>query len=344
MCFMVFMKKSNWFPVLLWLLFALVQGFFFYNFYYLKGTLLNTIISIFFQMASFYINSWWLYKKFSHHENTQRYVLAAVVLIIILGTLNTFCDSLVSLSQPHRFKIKTFDFPWLMTFIRHSLWVSLMFFISSFNITQKAIREEIERNRVITEEKLNTELSLLKAQINPHFLFNALNNIFSLSYMKSERAPDAILKLSGMLRYVLDDCQQELVPLYSEIKYIEDYVDFQRLRMPMARDIDFTFAVDNPEQLISPMLFIPFLENSFKYSRVDEEDKAFVRGQMKVTKKQLVFILENSIPKSGKIRAGSEMGIKNVKKRLNIVYPAKHHLVVENYNDKFVVNLEIQLS
>jgi LytS/YehU family sensor histidine kinase len=199
------------------------------------------------------------------------------------------------------------------------------------------------RNKQVNEEKLQTELQLLKAQINPHFLFNALNNIYSLTYMKSEKAPDSVLKLSEMLRYVLEDCSQEMVPLRQEIMYIKNFLDFYRMKNPGKRTIEFVHEIDNAEIHIAPMLFIPFIENSFKYSRIEEDKNGFVRIQLQVSQGKLTFDIRNSVFVGRPILPGSGRGIANVRQRLEIIYPEKHVLTLVDGGEYHVV-LTINLA
>ena len=183
----------------------------------------------------------------------------------------------------------------------------------------------------------------MKAQINPHFIFNALNNIYSLTYTKSENAPDSILKLSQMLRYVLEECSYDRVSLNSEIEYIENFIGFQRMKSPNEQDIIFKNNSVDANKLIAPMLFIPFIENSFKYSKIEDTEGAFVYIRLDSDQQNVSFEIRNSIPDSVHIRPGAGMGIENVKQRLNIIYPGNHTLEIREENHEYCVNLGITL-
>lgn len=194
------------------------------------------------------------------------------------------------------------------------------------------------------EEKLQTELQLLKAQINPHFLFNALNNVYSLTYMKSDKAPDSVLKLSDMLRYVIEDCSHEKVVLRNEISYMENLIDFYKMKSPGKRKVDFTRKVDNMDVHIAPMLFIPFIENSFKYSRIEEDKAGFISIFLQEASGKLHFTIRNSIFQERTILNGSGKGIDNVKQRLDIIYPQKYELKTGEKDNTYMVDLEIDLT
>ena len=201
----------------------------------------------------------------------------------------------------------------------------------------------IENERLLNKEKLETELKLLKAQINPHFIFNSLNNIYSLTYMKSNNAPEAVLKLSEMLRYVFYDCSKERVFLSSEIKYIDNFIAFQQMKSDHKQNITLKsdLGVNNIE--IAPMLFIPFIENAFKYSRIEETKDAYVRIGIEKINKKLLFVIENSFEEGNKPMQGSGTGIKNVQHRLSIIYPEKHTLTISGKDNKFCVELIIDI-
>ena len=197
---------------------------------------------------------------------------------------------------------------------------------------------------MVHEEKLKTELQLLKAQIDPHFLFNALNNIYSLTYMKSEKAPESILKLSEMLRYVLEDCTMEKVPIRNEIDYMQNLIGFYKMKSPGKRKITFTEEIEDHNLPIAPMLFMPFIENSFKYSRIEEDKNGFIDIELREASGILHFITRNSIFLNRTIQKGSGKGIANVKHRLNIIYPDKHKLETIERDNVFLVELEINLK
>ncbi len=229
-------------------------------------------------------------------------------------------------------------------YIKNFFW---MFFLISLSITylfQLKLIEKEEHSKKIIEDKLNTELKLLKAQINPHFLFNALNNIYSLTYKKSDKAPESVLELSKMLRYVIEDGDNEFVFLKSEIDYIESYIAFQRMKLPNEINVNFEYGNLDINKKISPLMFIPFIENSFKYSRIDEHENAFISIKFASSDKgNIEFTIENSIPLTAKAKSGAGTGIKNVKQRLNLTYPEKHELTITEQDDTYSVNLKIEI-
>lgn len=184
--------------------------------------------------------------------------------------------------------------------------------------------ERLEQEReasALKNENLETELKFLKSQINPHFLFNALHNIYTLSYIKSDLAPEMVLKLSDMLRYILYDCTAEKVPLGKEVGYLKNYVELQQLKAEEA-DIKLMIASDLPQELpMAPMLMVPFVENSFKHGKIEDIQNGWVRLELRWEAPYVCFNVENSVPdrEFTKDKVGG-IGIANVKRRLELLY------------------------
>lgn len=195
--------------------------------------------------------------------------------------------------------------------------------------------------RMIQSEKLKAEVSYLKAQMNPHFLFNTLNSLYALTIQKSDAAPDAVLKLSNLMRYVVTESSSDLVPLEKEINYIKDYIAMQKLRIVDHSRIIFTVNGETNGKQIAPLMLIPFIENAFKYGVNAEEDWLIIIG---IDIREKDFILEvrnNKVNISIPPDEASETGIDNTRKRLEYVYPAQHELTVNDLEHSFDVRLKI---
>ncbi|MFL5747810.1 MAG: sensor histidine kinase [Niastella sp.] len=203
------------------------------------------------------------------------------------------------------------------------------------------------RQTQLQANQLSTEIKFLKSQINPHFLFNTLNNLFSMAQAKeNDELADGILKLSGMMRYMLYDSNEERVPLGKEITYLEECITLNKLRYA---DEEVTVTFDHPGQTadvrIAPMLFIPFVENAFKHG-VAIGQKATIHIAIVVSGQKLIFDCVNtdySFIKKMEMEI-SGIGLENVKRRLELAYPGKHQLSIKHESGKFMVNLEIDLS
>lgn len=201
--------------------------------------------------------------------------------------------------------------------------------------------EEIIINK---NEALQTELKLLKSQINPHFLFNALNNIYALSAIDAGRTQKSISYLSDMLRYVLYECEQEIVPLYKEIDYIENYIKLFSLKSSKTYPISTTFSIEDQNVPIVPMLLIPFLENALKHSNIEKIEGTFINLKITSFTDGIDFELENSKPEHVVVKDDvGGIGIENAKKRLAILYPDRHELMINETSKAFKVNLKLRL-
>lgn len=205
-------------------------------------------------------------------------------------------------------------------------------------LRQQQLQQEQEAS-VLKSENLETELKFLKSQINPHFLFNALNNIYTLTYIKDKEAPGMILRLSDMLRYILYDCTSEDVSIAKEIDYLKNYIELQQLK---ADDIDIKVTIDEfgSGVTIAPMLLVPFVENSFKHSKIEDTKEGWITVELIRQAQQICFRVCNSKPSKEftKDKVGG-IGLQNVKRRLELLYPQRHHLQIEEEEDSFRVTL-----
>ncbi|MEG0949336.1 MAG: histidine kinase [Bacteroidales bacterium] len=226
----------------------------------------------------------------------------------------------------------------------------VILFLGTFTVTTisyllSQTKEATRKNDMLKNEKLDMELRYLKAQINPHFLFNALNNIYSLVYTNDENAAESILKLSEMLRYVTDECQTDKISISKEVKYIENYIDFQLMRMEGVPDIEFRKEIRNPEFKLPPMIFQPLIENCFKHSRLESNQKGYIRISIVQTDKELTFITENSQSACvfNKQQERGGIGIGNVQKRLALAYGKNFTFHIENNSHFYKTELKIKL-
>ncbi len=210
-----------------------------------------------------------------------------------------------------------------------------------FEIAAFARRREKEM-ALLRSEKLESELKFLKSQVNPHFLFNALNNIYTLSVLKSDAAPENLLKLSAMLRYVLYDCKEATVPLGKEIEYLRHFIALNMLKDSRGLNVKANLDESRPQLRIAPMLFIPFVENAFKHSKVEDLANGWIDIRLQTEDAAVVLEVKNSLPKSGftKNETGG-IGLENVRRQLELLYPGRHELRIEKGESAFEVYLKI---
>jgi two-component system LytT family sensor kinase len=192
-------------------------------------------------------------------------------------------------------------------------------------------------------DKASAELSFLKAQINPHFLFNTLNNIYTLVVIKDENAADSIMKLSNIMRYVTDDSNEAFVPLQDEIDFIKDYIELQRLRLGEQTYINLDISGDIEDKNIAPLILMTFIENVFKYG-ISKHNKSVIVIKINGSKMGISFFCQNRIfpEKEENRRAG--IGLKNTRQRLAYLYPGKHTLNIDDENQLYTVELTLRTS
>ena len=196
-----------------------------------------------------------------------------------------------------------------------------------------------ERQKIsLQKEKIAAERSMLQAQVSPHFLFNSLNNIYSMVYHQSEHSLTAIQKLSGMMRYMTTESSRELVPLSSEITYLEDYIQLQRYRNKHTF-VNFSIAGNREDKYIAPLLLIAFVENVFKHGIVAEPGHP-VNIQLSIGENSLQFGVRNTINHDAKDPV-SGIGLNNIRNRLLLQYPGQHLLNIKTEGEQFMVNLEL---
>ncbi|WP_184545568.1 sensor histidine kinase [Mucilaginibacter sp. FT3.2] len=190
-------------------------------------------------------------------------------------------------------------------------------------------------------EKAHAELSFLKAQINPHFLFNTLNNIYALSVTDSEHTSESIMKLSNIMRYVTDEVAEDFVLLQSEIDCINDYIDLQKLRLGKKTTLNFNFSGDINHQKVPPLVLMTFIENVFKYG-VSKHEPSVISINVSVTADKILFTCENTIFDNRPTSSRKGIGIANTKQRLQHIYPGRHQLKISSVDNIFRVELEIE--
>ncbi|HEY9007443.1 sensor histidine kinase [Ohtaekwangia sp.] len=220
----------------------------------------------------------------------------------------------------------------------------IVIFVGMLRFAQEWFEFESKKKEV-ENERLQAELNFLKAQINPHFLFNTLNNLYYLAYSQSPNTTEVIAKLSQMMRYMIYDTNYQQVLLSKEIEYMQNYISLERLRLNNQIPIDFTIQGNVQDARISPFIFITFLENAFKHGITNNSTDAWVKASIAMEGKTCIYRVENSkytAPKNGHSKSG--IGLQNVQRRLDLSYPGRHTLKVENTPDHYSVELKLILS
>ncbi|MEO5592427.1 MAG: histidine kinase [Chitinophagaceae bacterium] len=300
-------------------------------------------------MAVFYFNINFLIPFLLEKRNHRIIYIGAILVLVVAGTaLNSISNKLFGINtvmatralaaiQPNR---KTFGFPF-ETFIP-----TVILLLIGFGTTISFIRKwqtEVLLRQKYEQEKVSTELQFLKAQINPHFFFNTLNNIYSYTLTDGDIARTAITNLSKMMRYVLYDSQNGQVFLGQELNFLNDYIELMKLRLTGKTLVKYEFPAQVKEIILSPMLFLPLVENAFKHGTSNVE-----HGFITVTLQQLENEIELSVRNTifGKQRQNVEtsngIGLANTQRRLDLLYPGKHVLITGiNANNEYEATLKL---
>ena len=213
----------------------------------------------------------------------------------------------------------------------------------------KLIREKIKRQIIRAETKAEnskSELQLLQSQLSPHFLFNTLNNLYGLSLHEQEKLPPLLLKLSELLRYSVYEAKELYVPIREEIDYLKNYIEFEKLRIGNRLDLKMELEeISDSKVKIAPMMLIVFVENAFKHSKDTQDERVFVDIGLKRWGNSILFRVKNSFQTQEKEENGvGGLGLKNVKKRLDLLYANAHELQIAKTENNFEVNLRLHVK
>lgn len=341
----LFLERFRWiFHVFFWGLVLLFYTLFFGHQtgnYSQSFLLVSLLLAITIGTSYFFI--YFLIPRYFEKQRYTRFILFSFFTVIVSLYLETMAAFLVLFwyifgaeKAPDRTSIDVYFLFVAMYFIIF-LVITIKLLIS-WNKRQRDIQE-------ISRQKLEVELKMLRSQIQPHFLFNSLNSIYALSMKKSDDTPDMIIKLSGILDYLLYECDAENVLLEKEIEVIKNYIELQQVRFGDKLKMNFDAQGDTSNLKIAPMLFLPLVENSFKHSVDRKKENAWVDISLEIAANMLTFIITNSNPgpdEPGKGHGG--IGLSNLQKRLKLLYPGRHNIEVINDKDKFEVTLQIKLN
>lgn len=294
-------------------------------------------------VVAFYANYSFLIKRFLFTKQTWQYILSNFLLFTSLAFVTHFLmEQIPPPENHHRGPRPEFSIFWffMIDYIKY-------IFVAGLSVALKmtarwylveAERKELERSRG------EAELQNLKSQLNPHFLFNTLNNIYSLIAISQERAQEAVHELSRLLRYMLYDSSQPLISVEKDINFVRNYIELMRIRLPEHVDLTTDIALQNTDMQIAPLLFISLIENAFKHG-VSNNKPSFIHLRITGDNKRINCIIENSyFPKNEQDKSGSGIGMVNLRKRLDLLYPNTHLLICEHADDVFRSELTIVLS
>ena len=306
----------------------------------LVDNLLTQIVNVLFYGLIVYVNIYYLFPKFMNTGKISTYLLllfASVLMITPIKTMTFYgvkaVDTSVSIFMNNNIQ---------------NFFLSI-FFMACASSIYKIINDWAQQRREkvdLQRQTLKSELNFLRSQINPHFLFNTLNSLYALTLKKSDKAPEIVLRLSEMMRYMLYECNERYVTLEKEINYVKNYLELEKIRHKGKCDIEFEMIGEVGSQKIAPLIFIPFIENSFKHGLNSQIVDGYVDIIMNIKDDSINMNIKNSKsqtkPKApSKISGG--VGLVNVKRRLNLLYSEEYQLSIKDTPNEYAVNIDINL-
>ncbi|WP_366186589.1 sensor histidine kinase [Flavobacterium ovatum] len=295
-------------------------------------------------ISLFYVNFYYLVPRFLLQKKLWEYlmILFAIIVLFLMIRLAFFPHEIHLEDHP----IENFTPKRRPHFFMKFLPILFYLFITAGSTVIKTLSEYYtnQQNKLIAEStRTATELNYLRKQTNPHFLFNALNSIYSLAYQKSDKVPDAIVTLSEMMRYMLYETDNQTVFLEKEINYIKNYIELQKLRLNNIENIYINIHGNTKDKQIEPLLLIAFVENAFKYG-TNYKGVAYVKIKITIEDDNLDFWIENKIQEFNKDPDNSGIGMNNIESRLNLLYPNSHQLTILEQNKNYSVHLKLNLD
>lgn len=326
---------------------AVYFSFFFYQITYarrgqeivMSRALLDASTHVLIMAGIAYLNYFYFLPRFLKHKNAWRYLLEFIGPLILTVIFHIYVKRLIYGDDRGSFLYSD------KFIIQHSSSVIfIVIFIGMLRFAEDWFQLEA-RKKEIENEKLTAELRFLKAQINPHFLFNTLNNLYYLAFTQSPNTTVVIDKLSQMMRYMIYDSNHPKVPLNKEIEYMENYISLEKLRLDNQVPICLEVKGNTSSVMIEPFLFITFLENAFKHGVSAGAESSWVKACIAVEAHRCTYTVENSrLPQKEQHEGKSGIGLQNLRRRLELSYPNRHTLQVEESPEKYHVQLTLELA
>ena len=293
------------------------------------------------QAGLFYFNADWLMPRFFQQKKYVVYFssIAAIILIFTYSMEWSMYSDVQQDTNPSEYEEAIPFFSFQSLFVNST--PVLMALAGSFIYKLISLNRERERREHLLIEAENR---FLKSQLNPHFLFNSLNNIYAMAQMKEENTSEAIFQLSEILRYILYDCNKGSVLLEKEIQYLESFIQLSMLKEEVPLNVNCNFENINSKLKIAPLILIPFVENSFKHSNIEDAQNGWIKIEGRTKNNIFYFQIQNSVPKTPqpKDQQGG-IGLENIRRRLELIYPENHEFKIQKKEQFFAVQLKIAL-
>jgi len=335
-------EQKKWFRTLLHLVYWIL-AWFFLNLLFGYGEILNRL-SMYFSFVILLITAgatyWIIGFLVPRYLFKARYGLFLIYLLFtIIVSLDLELITVMFFLIYEKFQVLIYNTRDIYSMLAGTYFI--VFLSAGIKLTEYWFNEQ-QRKQAALKEKVETELKMLKSQIHPHFLFNTLNNIYALALQKSDQAPEAIIKLSELLDYLIYHGENEFVPLKKEIALIEHYIELEKLRYGDRLQSSFEKTGDPDKVKIAPVLLLPFVENAFKHGISQSRDKVWLKILLEISNRSINFHIENSKPgSSSKISIPGGIGLENLKRRLAILYENRYTLEIFDKEDIYTVKLNL---
>lgn len=339
--------------LLVWLAYLAVTVWLFGLFRDASVAIWRSLILITLQAALFYLNANALMPLLLEQKKGWAYAGLLLGSLVLYLWLNRSIDQFIHLDNVrpphgsipgHRAPHPPMGFRKVGHILVTGLPAVAVLFVSSiyYHFRERRLREKLELD--LKNHHLMAEMQFLRSQVNPHFLFNALNNIYSLTQTGSPKAPEMVLKLSELLRYVLYESSGSEVSLGKEVQYIRNFIAIQLLKDDNIINVSFDTQGIDENRNVAPLLLLPFVENAFKHSKIEDTTNGFIRMQITTGEHELIFRCENSLPAAPTAKDDTGgVGLANVKRRLELLYPNRHEIQIDSENARFLVQLTLQV-
>ena len=340
--FVDFLKRPVVYHGIFWILYFSVNVFRWGSYHQdYERAFYNNLIEFPMHMGLAYLNIYYLIPRYLPKKYFQYIALISIGVLIAIGG-RVFLEGLFGISPNNTLTGRQYVFELFIGEIYVQGFITAFKFLLDWGRNQKRMRE-------LQKHNFETELDFLRSQVQPHFFFNTLNNLYSLTLDKSDLAPDTVIKLSELMSYVIYDGKHKKVHLSKEVGYIQNYLDLERLRFGDKLKTTFTVKGQVNHQKIAPLLMLPFLENSFKHGAGDGIDEIKIDIGLEINAQDVRFTVENQ--KFDQFRQASPgpyhhighngVGIENIKRRLNLIYGDQYQLNIKDESDHYTVTLKI---
>jgi LytS/YehU family sensor histidine kinase len=299
-------------------------------------------IPLFFNLAASYAHYFLLLPVWLSRKQVWRYLFLTLLLIGFVSAIRILVENQI---YPSFSKNVDYFKTVKLSRIISTIWDALGFMLFTGMIRFTIDRFDLEsKQKQLQNEKLAAELNFLKAQINPHFLFNTLHNLNYLVYAKSDNATEVIIKLSNIMRYMIYDASKTSVPISKELDYLNDYIHLESIRLTNGFDLQFDKQGDYHHVEIAPLLMITLLENAFKHGVRDKDKNSWIKMKLRVDDQTIYYEVSNQILAADPTKLRSGFGLDNLRKRLELSYPDRHRLEILQDAHIYQVQLTLQRS